>query len=345
MTACEPQIIGTSQAILKVREIILKVADVDLNVLISGESGVGKELVARALHYYSGRREKPFMKVNCAALPGELMETELFGYEKGAFTGADRRRIGKFEAAADGSIFLDEIGEIPLTMQAKLLQVLQDQKFPRIGGNKEIGTQARVIAATNRNLEAEILAGNFREDLYFRINTISIVVPPLRERKEDIPPLVDFFLEQHRAIYGNTVSPVPASLMELFLVYHWPGNVRELGNYLKRLSVLGNHPEIERELRCQMDISAARQTAPGKDGAGDPVQDVEAEPLVAVPKGKKFPSLKEIRDQAVMKVEKAVIEQVLEETKWNRREAARILKISYRTLLYKLKDMNIRRMD
>ncbi len=345
-TVKEPLIIGVSPAINKIREVIRRVADVSLNVLITGESGVGKELVARALHYHSSRRNEPFIKVNCAALPAELMESELFGYEKGAFTGADRRKKGKFEAAGKGSIFLDEIGEIPLPMQAKLLQVLQDMKFPRIGGNVEIGTKARVIAATNLNLEAEIARGAFREDLYFRINTISIHVPPLRERLEDIDPLVHYFMKEFEREHGLEPFPISDRLMELFMAYHWPGNVRELENYLKRLCVLRNSKEIEAEIE-----RSVHQTPTGGSSDNDPTTEEDAlvrqatESLKDITgKGgkKNFPSLKEIRDRAVQQVERAIIQQVLEETGWNRREAAKILKISYRTLLYKLKDMNLR---
>ncbi len=341
----EPQIIGISPSIEKIRQLVRRVADVNLTVLITGESGVGKELVARALHYYSSRRDKPFVKVNCAALPGELIESELFGYEKGAFTGADRRKIGKFEAAADGSIFLDEIGEIPLSLQAKLLQVLQDQKFHRVGGNTDVATRARVIAATNRNLEAEIAVGNFREDLYFRINTISIHVPPLRDRKEDLVPLIKHFHKAHASIFKNPASIVPASLLELFHAYHWPGNVRELENYLKRLAVLGNPAEIERELRGLVESSSKQAPLADKGVTEDIFENIDLDSIIFNHKAKDFPSLREIREQAVMRVEKAIIEHVLEETRWNRREAARILKISYRTLLYKLKEMNIRPED
>ncbi|MGQ9796061.1 sigma-54 interaction domain-containing protein [Desulfosoma sp.] len=340
----EPQIIGISPSIEKIRRLIRRVADVNLTVLITGESGVGKELVARALHYYSSRRDKPFVKVNCAALPGELIESELFGYEKGAFTGADRRKPGKFEAAGEGTIFLDEIGEIPLPMQAKLLQVLQDLKFSRIGGNQEIQSQARVVAATNVNLEAEVSRGRFREDLYFRINTISIPVPPLRERREDLEPLVHFFMKQFKKEQALEPYPVPDSLMELFLAYHWPGNVRELENYLKRLCVLRNATEIREELRRSLDEHPLRAAG---DNGPRPSEDfivarVTREVRALTEGAREFPSLREIRDRAVERVERAILEYVLREVNWNRREAARILKISYRALLYKIKEMNLR---
>ncbi len=340
----EPQIIGISPSIEKIRQLIRRVADVNLTVLITGESGVGKELVARALHYHSRRREQPFLKVNCAALPGELIESELFGYEKGAFTGADRLKRGKFEAAGEGSIFLDEIGEIPLPMQAKLLQVLQDMKFPRIGGNQEIQNRARVIAATNINLETEIQRGRFREDLYYRINTISIPVPPLRERKEDLEPLIHFFTKVFKKEHGLDPYPISDRLMKLFRAYHWPGNVRELENYLKRLFVLRNSDEIETEIQQSMEEPIPeRVQGNGPRPAEDAIvlkatQEVQA----IIDSGRSFPSLKEIRDRAVERVERAILEYVLREVNWNRREAAKILKISYRTLLYKLKDMDLR---
>ncbi len=340
----EPQIIGISPSIEKIRQLIRRVADVNLTVLITGESGVGKELVARALHYYSRRRPEPFLKVNCAALPGELIESELFGYEKGAFTGADRQKKGKFEAAGEGSIFLDEIGEIPLPMQAKLLQVLQDMKYPRIGGNQEIPNKARVIAATNINLEAEIQRGRFREDLYFRINTISIPVPPLRDRKEDLDPLIHFFMKLFKKEHGLEPCPVPDRLMRLFRLYHWPGNVRELENYLKRLCVLRDSKEIEEEIQRSLEETLPFENS---DNGPRPAEDYivmkateEVRALAESAQG--FPSLKEIRDRAVERVERAILEYVLREVNWNRREAARILKISYRTLLYKLKEMDLR---
>lgn len=327
----------------KIRQLVRRVADVNLTVLITGESGVGKELVARALHYYSRRRPEPFLKVNCAALPGELMESELFGYEKGAFTGADRQKKGKFEAAGKGSIFLDEIGEIPLPLQAKLLQVLQDNKFPRIGGNQEIPNNARVIAATNIHLQTEIERGRFREDLYYRINTISIAVPPLRERPEDIEPLVHFFMKLFKKEHGLEPYPVPRSLFKLFYQYHWPGNVRELENYLKRLCVLRNSQEIEDEIRRILDHQSREE--PSNNGprlAEDHIVRKATEELRAMAEGEQgYPSLKEIRQRAVERVERAILEYVLREVNWNRRQAARILKISYRTLLYKLKEMDL----
>ncbi len=349
MSISKPVIIGQSSAIQKVLEIAQKVGSLDLNVLITGESGVGKELVARSLHYYSNKHQSPFIKVNSAALPSELLESELFGYEKGAFTGADKSKIGKFELAKDGSIFLDEIGELPTFMQSKLLQVLQDRKYHRVGGHKEVEVKARVIAATNQNLDAEISSGNFRDDLFYRLSTISIHIPPLRERKEDIHSLVDYFVTELHEHYNLPKIDVSSTLMDLFKQYHWPGNVRELMNYLQRLSVLGNHEEIEKDIRANIQkasshFNASQAPQYHNQPAPEPEQNngssLEAD-IEAQIKNNTFPSLKDVRDQAVKRVEKAVIERVLQETNWNRKQASKILKISYRALLYKMKDMQI----
>jgi len=335
----KPQIIGTSNAMHKVQEITRKVSDTDLNVLVTGESGVGKELVARSLHYYS-KKDRPFIKVNCAALPTELLESELFGYEKGAFTGADKPKIGKFELAQDGTIFLDEIGELPLYTQATLLQVLQDQRYYRIGGNKEVKAQARIVAATNINLDVELSSGNFRSDLYYRLSTISIHIPPLRERKEDIRPITENFIQRLRDQYKAEPLQLEPRLMNLFHEYHWPGNIRELENYIKRLTLLGNVDEIEEEIRYHLNKHnkpSVYHHSPGlpadKPEQADSEEGTEEE--------ESFPSLKEVRDKAVHKAEKEIIERVLEETRWNRKETSRLLQISYRALLYKMKDLDI----
>jgi two-component system, NtrC family, response regulator AtoC len=332
----KPLIIGRSRAILKILELARKVSDVDFNVLITGESGVGKELVARSLHYYSSRSEKPFVKVNSANLPAELVESELFGYERGAFTGADRRRTGKFEQAEDGSLFLDEIGELPLQLQAKLLQVLQDRCYYRIGGQKEIQVRARVIAATNQNLDRQIGTGTFRNDLFYRLSTISIHIPPLRERKEDIPDLVEYFLNKISINQNRPKITIPQSLIDIFLEYHWPGNIRELENYLHRLSILENFRELEEEIMAGSPKKEASQLH--AEVSADHAEHVKPLPADDV---ESFPSLKEVRDEAVKKVEQEVIEKVLLKCNWNRKETAKILKISYRALLYKIKDLDL----
>ncbi len=320
----------------KILELANKVSDVDFNVLITGESGVGKELVARSLHYYSSRSHRPFVKVNSANLPSELVESELFGHEKGAFTGADKRKTGKFEHAADGSIFLDEIGELPLQLQAKLLQVLQDRCYHRVGGQKEVKVQARVIAATNQNLDKEIQEGNFRDDLYYRLSTISIHIPPLRQRKEDIPDLVVFFLKKISDKNKKPMISIPQSLMDIFYEYHWPGNVRELENYLNRLSILENFRELEEEI-----TASSHKNKHGADKKHDNPAKTSKKSTPEPEELDSFPSLKEVRDKAVRKVELEVIEKVLLHVNWNRKEAAKILKISYRALLYKIKELDL----
>src|SRR5258705_1000081 len=220
-----------------IRDLVSKVAATNTTVLLRGESGVGKEIVAKAIHKASPRTGKQFLKVNCAALPSELLESELFGHEKGAFTGAYRQTLGKFEAADQGTLLLDEIGEMPLRLQAKLLHVLQDGEFSRVGGEKILDTDVRLIAATNRDLEASMRAHQFREDLYYRLNVIEIRIPPLRERREEVPGLVDFFLKKFNAQYGRAVD-IPSDTMRVFVDYHWPGTIRESTNAVTRVVVL-----------------------------------------------------------------------------------------------------------
>ncbi|HEX8908167.1 MAG TPA: sigma-54 dependent transcriptional regulator, partial [Anaeromyxobacteraceae bacterium] len=230
--------ITLSAAMERVWGLAQRVADTDVPVLLVGESGVGKDVVARRIHALSHRADKPFVKINCAALPGELLESELFGHEKGAFTGAHAEKPGKFELANRGTIFLDEIGEMDPRLQAKLLQVLQDEEFYRVGGKRSLRVDARVLVATNRDLESEIEAGTFREDLYYRLNVVTIRVPPLRERKEDIEPLVRHFGDKYRRRYKGGLDRVPDEVMQRFHTYDWPGNVRELENLVRRLVVL-----------------------------------------------------------------------------------------------------------
>lgn len=233
------KIIGNSKAIKTINTLIKQVANTQANVLIYGESGTGKELVAREIHAISNRKNRPFIPVNCAAIPSELLESELFGHEKGAFTGAMTLRQGRFELANGGSILLDEIGDMPLLMQAKLLRVLQEKSFERIGASKMIVTDVRVIAATNKQLEQSIQSGTFREDLYYRLNVFPICIPPLRERKEDIPELIEFFVQNFNQEL-QIKSSLAAASYEAFMQYDWPGNVRELGNVIERICIL--HP-------------------------------------------------------------------------------------------------------
>jgi two-component system response regulator AtoC len=305
-----------------IRDLISKVASTNTTVLLRGESGVGKEVVARAIHKASPRTGKQFLKVNCAALPGELLESELFGHEKGAFTGAYRQKPGKFEAAHQGTLLLDEIGEMPLRLQAKLLHVLQDGEFSRVGGEKIIDTDVRLIAATNRDLEASMRAHQFREDLYYRLNVIEIRIPPLRERRDEIAPLVDFFLRKFNAQYGRTVD-IPPDTMRAFIDYHWPGNIRELENAIERAVVLGT----ARPVHIEIVGNVSRGTRPAGAGAPSLASSVNADAPI---------SLKDIARQAAREAERVAIKEVLDRVHWNRAKAARLLQISYKALLYKI---------
>jgi DNA-binding NtrC family response regulator len=307
---------------------VARVADTDLTVLIRGESGSGKDVVARWLWARSRRRGARFVKVCCAALPHQLLESELFGFEKGAFTGAEERRLGKFEQADGGTIFLDEISEIHPQLQAKLLQVLQDRQFSRLGGESDVHVDARVIAATNRDLEAAVRDAAFREDLYYRLKVVTIDIPPLRARRDEIEPLTQHLLTRCAAEYSRPVPQLTTELRDAFLAYHWPGNVRELENVLKRIVVTGSEEAALEELR-------ARSCSPG-DPPGDRP---ELERLLAgeVP----TISLKRVGREAAQVAEARLIQKVLERTRWNRRAAAEILQVSYKALLYKMKDAGL----
>jgi two-component system response regulator AtoC len=308
-----------SPKMLAIKETIEQIADTNATVLIRGESGVGKELVARAIHYASNRHDKQLIKVNCAALPSELLESELFGHEKGAFTGAYTRKPGKFELAHMSTIFLDEIGELPLGLQAKLLHVLQDSEFSRLGGRELIRVNARVISSTNRDLEAAVAGGQFREDLYYRLNVVNITVPPLRERREEISILVAYFLKKFNEQF-NRQSPLSAETMARLMEHHWPGNIRELENYVKRLVLLGNEKLVLDALGNKSEAQPVKSSR-AADASADVLADLD---------------LKEIARNAAREAERAAIRQVLEQVHWNRTEAARLLKISYKALLYKI---------
>jgi two-component system, NtrC family, response regulator AtoC len=320
---------GDDPKMREVRDVIEQVADTDITVLVRGESGTGKELVARALHRLSTRVDRPFVKVNCAALPSELLESELFGFEKGAFTGAQRRKLGKFEYANHGTIFLDEISEMHPALQAKLLQVLQDGEFSRLGGESDVRVDTRVIAATNRNLEQAVADGSFREDLFYRLNVVTTSLPPLRERKDAIPLLVDHFLNMYNRQYGKSVKQLQPETLERFHAYHWPGNVRELENMVKRMVVLGNEAALLEEITHRIGVN-------GPASASESPFDLEALG-VDVSEGKGV-DLKAIAKRAAQIAEKRVIERVLDQTRWNRKEAAERLQISYKALLYKMKE-------
>jgi len=324
---------GDSPKMKEAREIIEQVTDTDITVLVRGESGTGKELVARALHQLSSRCEQPFVKVNCAALPSELLESELFGFEKGAFTGAQKRKLGKFEYANHGTIFLDEISEMHPSLQAKLLQVLQDGEFSRLGGESDIKVDTRVVAATNRNLEVAVRDGSFREDLYYRLNVVTVQIPPLRERADAIPLLVDFFLTKYNRQYKKQAGPLSPEMLAAFAGYAWPGNVRELENMVKRIVVLENEEPVFEEIRQRRAVEENKGGEPAKASAWDWLQvDFNRESAI---------DLKRIAKRAAQVAERRVMERVLNETRWNRKAAAERLKISYKALLYKMKETGL----
>jgi len=288
--------------------------------------------VARALHQLSGRHERPFVKVNCAALPSELLESELFGFEKGAFTGAQKRKLGKFEYANQGTIFLDEISEMHPGLQAKLLQVLQDGEFSRLGGESDVRVNTRILSATNRNLERAVKDGSFREDLYYRLNVVTVQIPPLRDRPDAIPLLSEHFLEKYNRQYRKNMKQLAPDTMDVLLTYPWPGNVRELENMVKRIVVLGDERVVLQEISR-------------RDGPLGPDDDEEEADSafdlgslgVDLANGRSV-DLKAIAKRAAQIAEKRVIERVLGQTRWNRKEAAERLQISYKALLYKMKE-------
>ena len=328
-----------------IREMIDQVADTDATVLVWGESGVGKELVARAIHDASPRREHTFVKVNCAALPGTLLESELFGHERGAFTGAHRGRAGKFELADGGTIFLDEIGEMPLALQAKLLNVLQDRQFARLGSGRDTTVDVRVVASTNKDLEQAVGQGLFREDLYYRLNVVNILVPALRDRPEEIPILAEYFWQKYTRQYKRECVQLSPEILERFLAHSWPGNVRELENLVKRTVVVGSEVLASEELTRRSARAALEEAAGAGAGSQAPAVAPSARLAEAIRPASQWPAglgLKEISRRAAMDAERRVLTQVLEAVHWNRAEAARLLHISYKALLYKIRQYDIR---
>jgi two-component system, NtrC family, response regulator AtoC len=330
---------GTSPKMEEVKQTIEQVADTTATVLIRGESGTGKEVVSRMIYAQSSRRDKPFVKVNCAAIPHELLESELFGYEPGAFTGANRQKLGKFEQANYGTIFLDEISEMHPALQAKLLHVLQDGEFARLGGKRDIAVDVRVLAATNKQLERAVEDGMFREDLFYRLNVVTIHIPPLRERREEIPILLDFFVHKYSEYYGKNPPAFSEYAVSRMMEYAWPGNIRELENLVKRYVIVGNEAQIIRELSTHKPIVTSLGATSGQ-GNGRAQESATPKSVVTYPVPQnidEMPSLLEIGRRAAMAAEREAIERVLTQTRWNRRQAAKILKISYKALLNKLK--------
>jgi two-component system response regulator AtoC len=346
-------LLDRNEQMCEVRRLIERVADTDCTVLIAGESGTGKGLVARDIHAASPRRERPFVKVNCAALPCELLESELFGFERGAFTGAVQGRPGKFEFAHQGTMFLDEISELTPALQSKLLQVLQDGEFARLGGREDVHVDVRVVAATNQDLERAVSERTFREDLFFRLNVVCITLPPLRQRRDEIPLLTDIFLEQYSDYYNKPRLSVSADTLHILAEYDWPGNVRELENAVKRMVILGGDAEVAHDLADMIagrkgkvgPIAALEPRPASHERAAAPVPSPTTPPA-APPDLSRAPncgSLKEIARHAAREAERAIIYRTLQQTRWNRREAADLLGVSYKALLYKIKEADLDR--
>jgi two-component system, NtrC family, response regulator AtoC len=321
---------SSSPRMMEIRDTIEKVATTNATVLIRGESGVGKEIAARMIFSLSHRCEKPFVKVNCAAIPHDLLESELFGYEAGAFTGAQRTKPGKFELANGGTLFLDEIGEMHPALQAKLLHVLQDGEFARLGAKTDTAVDVRVLCATNKLLEHLVTEGAFREDLFYRINVVTVHIPPLRERRNEIPVFIRHFIEKYSAVYGRKVRPLSDQTIDALIHYSWPGNIRELENLCKRYVIVGDATQIVRELTQHVTERAVESA--GQSPATGCLTETPAS---------SDPSLLEIGRQAAWQAERQAIQQMLVNTRWNRREAARRLHVSYKALLNKIKQLDV----
>jgi two-component system response regulator AtoC len=346
-------LVGETPRIVALREFLEQVAVTDLNILIRGESGTGKDVTSRLIHQLSGRRDGPFVKVNCAALPENLIESELFGYEKGAFTGAVRAKPGRFQLAHGGTIFLDEITEIPFPLQSKLLQVLEQREFVSVGGTRTIKVDCRCIAATNTPIEASLAQQRFREDLYFRLNEFSVFLPPLRERKEDIPLLVDYFLSLYSDRYQRKRIDLSKETVAQMMEYPWPGNIRELESLLKRVLVLDNEDIIYQTIggrRAGQDPTDRRddqfggfpekpalagQAALARSGSDGGTRTIAEEGVFQNADPGKG-GLKNIVERAVETAERSAILETLNRTKWNRRKAANLLGISYSSLLRRI---------
>ncbi|HKJ30605.1 MAG TPA: sigma-54 dependent transcriptional regulator [Balneolales bacterium] len=337
----ETDLIGVSANIVRVRELIQRIADTGLNTIVFGETGVGKELVVKSLYQQSDRNGGPFVKVNCAALPDNLLESEMFGYERGAFTGAQRKMRGKFEQANRGVLFLDEIGDMSLSLQAKLLHALQDGEFIPLGSEKTVKSNAWVIAATNRDLAEDLRAEKFREDLYYRISMASINIDPIRKRPEDIAPLISYYFEQYASqLKAKHPLNLNENLMAKLTAYHWPGNVRELQNVLRRIIVLG---EGEESINAMIPVTdLGRKVRKDSTGGGITSKFIGFSGLNGQELDLSDLSLKKYKKQVADQVEKDVISYVLEKTGWNRTRATRILKVSYKTLLTKIKELELR---
>ncbi len=334
-----PVIIGQSAAIKGVKERIKKLAGKDITVLITGETGTGKELVARSLHFHSPRSGEPLVKVDCTSLPDELLESEVFGFQKGAFTDAYRDKPGRLELADGGTLFVDEIGEISLSLQVKFMQVFEDKEFSRLGGTEDKVIDARVVVATNANLWEKVREGSFRKDLFYRLNVAQIDVAPLRERKDDIPLLIHYFQNKYCFEYKRELFDIPHEVSKFFLDYNWPGNVRELENVIRRAIAVSDWNFVFEELRKgRIDLENSRGDMPGTDLS---VRNMNDDEWLKLFQDNDF-SLKKISKAYVAEAEKQAIIKALNETQWNRTKAARLLGVSYKTLINRIDEFEVK---
>ncbi len=350
-------IVGSSPKMQEIFQMLTKVAPTDSNILISGESGTGKELIARAAHYNSKRREKSLVAVNCGAIPEDLLESELFGHEKGSFTGAIRSRIGRFELADEGTIFLDEIGNMSPALQVKVLRILQEQVFERVGGTSSIKTNARIVAATNANLEEKIAEGKFREDLYYRLNVIPINLPSLRERKEDIPILAKYFFEKYRKEHNSAVKEITDSAMNILMNYGWPGNVRELENIMERLVILcrgkklmtSDLPEKLTNSKDSKPLSGPNQAELFSEREEEEEKPIHEDVLAEIKQNYQGSFFTGIPEEGIClksmaeNFEKELILEALEKTDWVKNKACKLLRLNRTTLVEKIKKLGLKR--
>ena len=322
--------VGSNPRMREIQSLAGQIGWSEAPVLVQGETGSGKEVIAREFHARSPRAKKLFLKLNCAALPSELVESELFGYERGAFTGAFQKKVGMFEMADGGTILLDEIGDMDVRLQAKLLQVLQDHQFQRIGGKDVVKVDVRIMAATHRDLETAIAERTFREDLYYRLNVINIHIPPLRERREDILPMAEYLIKRH-AVPSAPLPVITPDLKHTMMTYHWPGNVRELENVVRKLLILGNADLIAREMQGKNSRRALVASAPPENSTW---------PAPAQHRENDSPILEQVT-KAKHQAETEAILAALNATRWNRKQAASLLKVDYKALLYKMKKLGV----
>ena len=334
-----PSLIGQSPDIKFIRQKIRKVCDKDITVLITGETGTGKELIARSIHYYSLRSRGPLVKVNCGALPDELLESEVFGFQTGAFTGAYKDKPGRLEMANRGTLFIDEIGDLSLSLQVKFLQVLEDKFFSRLGGTQDKPIDTRVVAATNSNLPKKVREGTFRKDLFYRLNVVNITAPPLRNRKNDIPLLTHYFLNKYCFEFKKEVLDIPNKIASFFLAYQWPGNIRELENVIRRAIALRDWDFVFEEFDLE-NLSYEQESASSLSGLSLPPVWSD-DKLQKVFRDSEF-SLKKVSKEYVSEAEHQAISGALKETQWNRKKAAQLLRVSYKTLLNRLAEFDLK---